>query len=71
MRNPIRLHGAHTSRIAAVREDKLVIHDRLNLLAEKAARRVDGDSLIADEGPVAAVRDQPCRVGREPGQEAL
>ena len=68
---PVHLHGAHSSRIAAVCEDKLIVHNGLDFAAEEPARRMDGQVLVADQGPIAAVREQARGICRKAFQKAF
>lgn len=69
--DPVHLHGAHTSGIATVGEDELVVHDCLHPFPEKAARGMDRHRLVADDGLVAPIWEEACSVRRESLEEAF
>ena len=69
--NPVHLHRAYPPSIAAVGEDKLIVHDGLYLFPKQAARWMDSHDLIADCGLVATIRKKPCSVRSEAFEETL
>lgn len=69
--NPIHLNCAHSSRVAAVCEDKFIVHDGLDFFTKKPAGWMDSDSLVADYCLIASIRENTCGVGRESFQKTF
>ena len=69
--NPPQLHSRHPPGISLGRPHELVVHDRLDLSAKQHACRVDTDILVGDQGLVAPVWHQSCRVACEACEECF
>lgn len=69
--DPIHLHCAHPSRIAAIRKHKLIVQDRLHLFTKQDTGGVNRHRLVPHNGAVATIWDETGGIRGKPTQEAF
>lgn len=68
---PVQLNGTYTTSVGPVGVHEFVVQYRLDLLAKEPTAWVNRDGLVAHDGSIAAIWDQPCNIRGETSEEAL